>query len=879
MPILFYSELLFIWLDVHLHKTLRSLHWNFLIAITLVVIPCMIATAYSIEMTIKKLHGLVLLFVLITTHTVIAQRPDTYHAGEVRQMLKKLNVLGTVLYVAAHPDDENTSMIAYFANEELYRTAYLSATRGDGGQNLIGPEIREGLGIIRTQELLAARRTDGGQQFFSRANDFGYSKNSGETLNIWEKEQVLSDFVRVFRKFRPDVIVTRFTETRGGHGHHLTSAILAKEAFKLAGDPEAFPEHNLEPWQPSKIFWNTSFWFYRGGNGMDTTDMASVDVGKYNPNLGQSYTEISALSRSMHKSQGFGSTGRRGTNREYLEQWEGEKTKEVFGSIDATWSRVEGAEEVAQYLQMAEDNYDPQDPTESLMALTRAKRALSRLPDQFWKEIKLKEIDQSIAAISGMYFEVVADDYAYVPGDSIKLRLEGISRIGSQFTLKEVRFEPWNQTQDFGVPLKANQRFNHDLQLKVPDDMSLTQPYWLRETSSLGMYTVNDASMIGLPENPAPMNATFLVQLEDQFLEFNASIVYKRNDPVAGETYRPIAITPPVMVNMESEVLVFGDNQSRPIAVTVTSGRANTQGRVELDLPKGWSSTPESQEFDLSIKGQEQVFIFSITPPKKANVDFVSASATLADGSEWSKGINLIAYDHIPTQTTFPDSRVKLVKLELKKTGDKIGYIAGAGDVVADNLRQIGYEVDELQKEDVTTDNLGQYDAVILGVRAFNTVNWLSYKNEELFKYVENGGTMLVQYNTNRRMVTEKVAPYDLTLSRDRVTVEEAEVRMLAPDHPVLNQPNKITAKDFEGWVQERGLYFPNQWADEFTPILSSNDEGETPKDGGLLVAKYGKGHYVYSGYSWFRELPAGVPGAYRLFVNLISLGGDKPSN
>lgn len=830
-------------------------------------------------MTLKKLPGLALILVLVSLQTVTAQRPETYHAGEVRQMLKKLNVLGTVLYVAAHPDDENTSMIAYFANETLYRTAYLSATRGDGGQNLIGPEIREGLGIIRTQELLAARRTDGGQQFFSRANDFGYSKNSDETLNIWEKEQVLSDFVRVFRKFRPDVIVTRFTETRGGHGHHLTSAILAKEAFKLAGDAEAFPEHNLDPWQPAKIFWNTSFWFYRGGDGFDTTGMASVDVGKYNPNLGQSYTEVSALSRSMHKSQGFGSTGRRGESMEYLMQWEGEQTKDVFGGIDASWSRVPGSEEVATYLQMAEDNYDPQDPAESLMALAKAKRSLSRLPDQFWKEIKLKEIDQAIGAISGMYFEVVANDYAFVPGDSIALKLEGITRLGGQFRLKEVRFSPWEQTQDFNVQLKANQRFNHDMQLKVPEDLPLSQPYWLREKSSLGMYTVSDTDMIGKPENLAPMNATFLVQMEDQFLEFDVPIVFKRTDPVAGETYRPIAITPPVMVNMESEVLVFGDDQSRSIAVTVTSGRANTKGQLNLDLPKGWTSSPESYDFELTLKGEEQPFIFEIKPPKKATVDFVSATATLSDGSSWNKGINIIAYDHIPTQTTFPQSTVKLVKLDLQKTGDRLGYIAGAGDVVADNLRQIGYEVDDLGKTDVNLANLEQYDAVILGVRAFNTVDWLAYKNEELFKYVENGGTVLVQYNTNRRMVTDRVAPYDLTLSRDRVTVEEAEVRLLAPDHPVLNKPNKITDKDFEGWVQERGLYFPNAWAEEFTPILSSNDEGETPKDGGLLVAKYGKGYYIYSGYSWFRELPAGVPGAYRLFVNLISVGGDNPSN
>ena len=838
-------------------------------------------------MTLRKISIYLLLWGLVTGFMANAQRPKTYHPGEVRQMLKKLNVLGTVLYVAAHPDDENTSMIAYFANEGLYRTAYLSATRGDGGQNLIGPEIREGLGIIRTQELLAARRTDGGQQFFSRANDFGYSKNSDETLNIWTKEEVLSDFVRVFRKFRPDIVVTRFTPTLGGHGHHLTSAILAQEAFKMAGDPNAFPEQldELEPWQPSKIFWNTSVWFYRGrGIEFDPSDKVPIDVGTYNPNLGQSYTEISALSRSMHKSQGFGSTGRRGKNPEYLVQWEGEQTPDAFGSIDATWSRVEGSAEVAEYLQMAIDNYNPEDIEETMMALIRARKALTRLPDQFWKDIKLKEIDQTIAAINGMYFEVVADDYAYVPGDSIRLELEAISRIGSQFSLKEVRLKPWDHVQDFNVGLNANQRFNHDMRLQIPTDMPLTQPYWLREPSTLGMYTVSDESMIGLPENPAPMTAEFLVGMEDQYLEFEVPVVFKRNDPVDGETYRPIAVTPPVMVNAESEVLVFSNDEGRAIEVKVTSGQANITGNVALDLPKGWGSTPLSHDFEMKVKGEEQLFVFTIKPPKKASVDFVSAKATLSDGTSWTKGINVIEYDHIPTQTTFPNSNIKLVKLDLQKYGDRIGYIEGAGDVVAQNLRQVGYEVDILQKEDINLNNLEQYDAVILGVRAFNTVNWLNYKNEDLFQYVENGGTMIVQYNTNRRMVTQQVAPFDLKLSRDRVTVEEAEVRMLAPDHPVLNAPNKITAKDFDGWVQERGLYFPNQWSDEFTPILSANDPGESPKDGGLLVAPYGKGHYIYSGYSWFRELPAGVPGAYRLFVNMLSIGGDKmggdkPSN
>ncbi len=826
---------------------------------------------------IRTLFSFISLFLLAF---VFAQKPKSYNAGEVRQQLKKLNILGSVLYVAAHPDDENTRLIAYFANEELYRTAYLSATRGDGGQNLVGPEIREELGLIRTQELLAARKIDGGQQFFSRANDFGYSKHPDETLTIWDREKVLSDFVRVIRQFKPDVIITRFTTIPGvTHGHHTTSAILAREAFHLAGDPEAFPEQldDLDPWQPEKLFWNTSWWFYRRtGQKFDTTGLRSVDVGAYNYLLGKSYTEIAAESRSMHKSQGFGATGSRGSEMEYLKQWEGDTTKQIFDGIDTSWGRVENSEGVAFHLTQAERNFDPGNPGKTLDNLYSAREELLKLPDQFWKEIKLSELDEVIRAVTGTYLEVVTNDFSYVAGDSITFKVEAISRIDANLALSEIVVEPLGIANSIDQKLKANAKFTTDFKLVIPDDIGVSHPYWLNGNSTLGMYHVPDASDIGKPENDPVFIARFILKWQDQYLEYAQPVSFKKNDPVDGETYRPVEITPPVMINLDSDIIVFGNGKSKDVEARVIAGKDSIRGNLKFEVPDGWEIRPSGFPVEIDRKNQEITYTFSITPPDGAHeVSFV-ANVALEDGSISSRGKTTIEYDHIPTQTLYPPARIKLVKLDLKTNGKLIGYIEGAGDAIPKNLEQIGYNVQILGKDHVTSSNLSKFDAVILGVRAFNTVDWLSYKNHELFNYVKEGGNVVVQYNTSHRLVTQDIAPYPLKLSRDRVAVESAEIRILNEDHPVLNYPNKITSKDFEGWVQERGLYFPGEWDERFIPILSSNDPGEDPKDGGLLVGKYGDGYYVYSGYSWFRELPAGVPGAYRIFTNLISLGNGE---
>jgi LmbE family N-acetylglucosaminyl deacetylase len=831
-----------------------------------------------------------LLMALLMGASAVAQKVN-YSSAEVYQKLRKLNVLGSVLYVAAHPDDENTSLIAYYANEELYRTAYLSATRGDGGQNLIGPEIREQLGIIRTQELLAARRTDGGEQFFTRANDFGYSKHSDETFNIWDKQQVLADFVWTIRKFRPDVIFTRFNVAPGEtHGHHTASAILAHEAFKLAGDKNAFPEQlkQVEVWAPKRLYWNTSPWFYRQrGIEMDTTGLGKIDIGKYNPVLGMSYSEISALSRSMHKSQGFGSTGSRGENWEYLSQTDGPPSRQPMEGVETSWKRVKGGEKVQPFIDEAIRVYDPLNTEAAFKAVLKAKGALAdHVDDGFWKQIKLREVDDVLIALSGLYLEVRANDFAFVPGDSITLTLEAVNRSTIPLQLSSVGLTKVGVNEALNIDLKNNERITKTWKVKLPDDLAYSHPYWLQNEGTLGMYKVMDQYQIGLPENRPVLEAEFSIY--SSFGNFisksyagilqSRPVVFKRNDPVDGEVYRPLEIQPAVMANVEATAVIFANGSPKPVAVRVIAGQKNVSGDLQLRLPNGWSAAPAKQAFSLTNKGDEQVFTFMVTAPATASEGLLEPVA-IVDGKTFDRGRTVIEYDHIPTQTLYPTSTTRIVKLDLKKVGSEVGYIAGAGDDIPASLEQIGYKVTLLSKDDVTLENLGRFQAVILGVRAFNTVDWLSFKNQELFEYVKNGGNLIVQYNTNGGLVTSDIAPYPLKISRERVAVEEAEVRILDASHPALNMPNKITLKDFDGWVQERGLYFANQWGREFTALLSANDPGEEPRDGGLLIAPHGKGFYIYTGYSWFRELPAGVSGAYRIFTNLISLENDRIDN
>ena len=815
-----------------------------------------------------------------------AQAPKKPTSGDIYESIQKLNFLGKVLYIAAHPDDENTRLISYFSNDIKAQTAYLSLTRGDGGQNLVGPEIRELLGVIRTQELLAARRIDGGQQFFTRANDFGYSKHPNETLAIWNKEDVLSDVVSVIRKFKPDVIINRFNYRTPGttHGHHTSSAMLSSEAFDLAAD-ETYKTHlqNDAIWKPKRLLFNTSWWFYGSRENFekaDKTNLLSIDIGTYYVNKGLSNSEIASLSRSQHQSQGFGSTGTRGSQTEYLEFVKGEFpfNRDVFDGINTSWSRLKGGKRIGEILKKVENDFDFNNPAASISELIKAYKLIDQLNNEHWKLIKIKEIKEIIAACTGLYLEVVANNSSTTPTANNTLKIEAINRSNYNITLKGISIYPLNVENNEGVILSNNKPYRFSMDIKIPLDMAQTSPYWLIEKGSLGMYKVTTKSLIGLPETPRAILANFVVDFNGYPITFTKEVVYKYNDPVKGEVYRPFEILPEVSANFDEKVFIFSEDHPQKISLKVKSVRDNLQGEVRLRVPENWKVTPAKYNFNLTQKGEEQRFEFEVVPP--ANQSEGTISPIIKIGAKtYTNELIEIDYTHIPFQSIVMPSEAKVVRLNIQKKGQVIGYIQGAGDAIPTSLRQIGYTVVELNSEDITFEKLKNFDAIIVGIRAYNTNDRAKFYQKHLHNYVKNGGTMIVQYNTNHRLKVEEVAPYSLKLSRDRVTDENAEVRILNPSHELLNYPNKITSHDFEGWVQERGLYFPSEWDANFEVILSMNDKNEPAKKGSLLVAKYGAGNFIYTGLSFFRELPAGVSGAYKLFANMISIGKNKSNN
>jgi LmbE family N-acetylglucosaminyl deacetylase len=802
---------------------------------------------------------------------------EPMNGGEIQLALQKLNVLGRVLYIAAHPDDENTNLMALWANGSLYETAYLSITRGDGGQNLIGPELRERLGVIRTEELLAARRVDHGKQFFSRAIDFGFSKTAEETMRIWDHDKILSDVVWVIRKFRPDVIVTRFSpEDQLTHGHHTASAILAWEAFAASGDPGRFPEQLafVKPWRPTRLVWNTSPFFFSNRNlPFDPTGLTVLEAGGYSPLLGKAYTEIAAASLSMHKSQGVGSPPRRGARKEYFKLLEGQPmTSSLFEGIDTTWSRVANSESTATQIRQIISQFHPADPAASVPELLQLRQAMSGIKDDSWVPEKKAELDGIIAACLGLHVEASTTNEAVTPGQTATIKLEAINRCNIPVTLQEIRFPLSGDSMKIDAALPSNELVTRDLSCEIPENTPYSQPYWLRTPGTLGAFAVDDQTLVGLPENPPDLPVEIVLQVNGQELRYVVDTKYRMVDPVAGELRRPLVIEPPVFVKVANTVLVFATNQPKSVPVHITAATGPVKGELKLAVPQGWGVYPASLPVDLKAADAETVATFTVKPPDQNSEGTLRAIVSI-DGRDYSFERVRISYPHIGVNTLMPPAEARLVRADIREKGDRIGYIPGAGDDVPESLRQIGYSVKILSESDITVKNLAQFSAVVLGIRAYNTqeriANWLP----ELFAYVKAGGVAIAQYNTLAELKTEQLGPYPLEISRDRVTDENAEVRILAPDHPLMTSPNKITSKDFEGWVQERGLYFPKKWDPAWTQILSCNDPKEKPLDGGLLVAKFGKGFFVYTTYSWFRQLPSGVPGAYRLFANMLSLG------
>jgi len=832
----------------------------------------------------KRLFTLVL-FIGLSPLMLLGQVPKTYTSSEIHHEIKKFNTLGIVLYVAAHPDDENTRLISWLANHRHVETNYISFTRGGGGQNLIGPELGDEMGVIRTQELLAARKIDGGRQFFARTRDFGYSKNPEETFGHWSYEESMSDMVWAIRKLRPDIVINRFDHRTSGrtHGHHTATAILGYESFDISGDPEFFPYQlkYAESWQPQRLFFNTSWWFYGSREAFEEADksnLVTADIGVYFPLLGESNSEIAGRSRSMHRCQGFGTSSTRGSQIEYMELLNGKplvNNEDIFEGIDISWNRVDPSGRLKSLGQQLDQEFDHVHPHLSIPVLLEMKKLINGLNDEFWKKKKLDEVRKLISLCSGLFLETTVDRQYAAAGEMVNYSTEVTMRSPTDARLKSISYYPSGGDTTVNLSLSYNNAYRFTNSFEIPQDADLTTPYWLQEKVTYGLEQVDDISIRGTPETPPYLYVNYELEINGQIVNWKLPVIYKYVEPAIGEVYERFDILPVATVNFLSNKIVFGDESPRELEVSVRASKDNVRGVLELILPDGWQADQTHWDFDINRKGQTQVFSTRLTPPDHPSDEILKLEANV-DGIKYDRSLTVINYDYIPLLNVLSHAEARAVRVDVEITHPRIAYIMGAGDNIPAGLRQIGYQVDMLQPSELLTIPLDNYAAVVTGIRAYNTIDELGFAQDRMLDYVKRGGILIVQYTTPWQLRTDRLSPYHMTISRFRVTDHEAEVRLLVPDHQVLNYPNKITDADFEGWVQERGLYYAGEWGDEFVAILGSNDPNEPSRDGGLLIAQHGEGYYVYTGLALFRQIPAGVPGAFRLFANLLSLSHDR---
>ena len=829
----------------------------------------------------------IVLLAAIVSGTGARGATEPLPTGAIPQELKNFRQTGTVLYLAAHPDDENTELMAAFSRGRGYRTAYLSITRGDSGQNELGPELGEKLGVARTQELLAARRRDGGQQFFTRGIDFGFSKSPGETLRFWDSGQVLGDVVRVIRRFRPDVIITRFPipPGSGGHGHHTASAILAVEAFKLAADPQAYPEQiaqGLKPWQAKRIGWNS--WIPQPGRdpGPLTGPTIQFDIGGNDPVSGEPFGTIANQSRAMHKTQGLGffaaRAGGSGPNLQTFLLLAGDPpVADIMDGVDTTWTRVSGGADLLPLIDAASTGFNPSNPAASVPALLALRAKLQSLPADALVNDKRRALDRIIQSCLGLSVETTLPQAEVVPGEKLSLRHEATVTSSVPVRWISVRYPSIKAAFKIRSNLVANQPVSRATTRTLPLSTPISQPYWLRHEGTTGMFRVDDPSLIGEPENPPAFPVEFVFEVGGQTLVLTDEPVQLIAAASPAQARRRLTVIPPVSLGFASELELFAPNATKEVTVEITAARAGSKGKLRLEAPADWNISPVAQAFALARTGEKSRLTFKVTAPALTSSTNLTASAEI-DGVRYGTERYLINYAHLPLQLLQRTAQIKAVSLEVQIRGQRIGYLPGAGDSIAESLAQMGYAVTPLTGAGLTAEKLHGLDAVVIGVRAFNEREDLAANLPALFSWVEAGGTVIAQYNRPNNLKASQLGPYKLSIEGQapalRITDETAAVTLLAPDHPVLNTPNKIGPADFDGWVQERGAYFPSSWdEDHYTPILAMNDPGEKPLKGGLLVARYGKGYYVYTGLSFFRQLPAGNPGALRLFANLVSLG------
>ena len=789
-------------------------------------------------------------------------------SSQLYHQLLQLRETKRVLYVAAHPDDENTRLIAYLANGEHASVAYLSLTRGDGGQNLIGKELGIELGQIRTQELIKAREIDGGKQYFTRALDFGYSKEPNETLQNWDKEKVLADVVWAIRRFQPDLIITRFNTSPGiTHGHHTTSAILAGEAFSLAGNPTAYPEQlaYVKPWQAKRLFFNA--YNFRGEFEPESGKRYFVlEVGGYNPLLGKTYHQLAADSRTMHKSQGFGSTAGTGNAKDYLEQVGGEAYNlSPFEDISNRWEQLSGGKEVKSRLDELINTFNFSQPDQHLPQLLALRKSILALhPSAPWVDEKVEKLDKLIFQFMGLKMEFLASKEFGYPGEQVPSEL--ILTNPSKIPVSAISLKIYDKDYA-GGDAAANEPIRVPIPLKLQVDQKLSQPYWLQKPVENALFQVASQEKIGIPYELPKVGGFLSFTLGGEVFSLKLPLEYKFNDPVTGEIKEPFTVVPEVDLSLSKEVLFLVQGADATVSVTVNFRNTLLEGSLDFEgLTRDQYTIAGIEE----LPGQKQrIYKVIFLREDKETQKVVHARFTTVSGRVFDQTTQTISYPHIPSLTYFTPATLTLIQADWKVSGEKVGYLVGAGDEVPEVLSALGYDLRILGKDDFRLDFLNQFKAIVVGIRGFNTNEDLALHQSVLMDYVRAGGNLIVQYATSTPLVTKTLGPYPFLIGRDRVTVEGSPVQFDA-SHSLFSYPNVINQKDFEGWVQERGLYFATQIDARYQSPLMLQDPGEQSNKGGLITAKYGDGTYVYTGLSFFRQLPAGVPGAIKLFINLI---------
>ncbi|MEO6391802.1 MAG: PIG-L family deacetylase [Pyrinomonadaceae bacterium] len=877
-------------------------------------------------------RGTVLLLLVVLTLSNLffvspparAQVRPTYDYGALGlgQLLRGLQTTGSVMLTGAHPDDEDSALLAYMARGLPARTAYLSLTRGDGGQNVLGSEQSESLGVIRTEELLQARRLDGAEQYFTRAFDYGFSKSLDEAKSKWPEQLILGDMVRAIRIFRPLVLISRFSGTSAdGHGQHQFAGYLTPRAVVAAADPNQFPEQiraGLPAWKVRK--------FYVSSNPRNQTDPPTLrfDTGRYDPLLGRSYAEIAAEGRSLHRTQEQGNLENRGPRYsgvrlvQGVETWKGPDTS-LFTAIDTSISglgtQVGVTDEAFRFelvrtevaAKRALNEYDPFEPQKIIPALadglnavrkgrTRLK-ALSassaREDADFFLSAKEAEFTEALRRVAGIEIDVIADRETVVPGDTLTVsmqvsnpQLDNVQRIG----MNVINPTGWttvpkpNSANSQVVPATGETEvLQFETKLVAGSALKPTEPFWLTSPRDHDLFRWPDPltpwskrDPLCFPFLPAEIYGEAEFKIGGEIVRFERPIQYRFADAVRGELRRDVNVVPALSLELDQDLLIVPSGTAakpqRLVVVATNNADRPITSQVQLQLPAGWSAAPSTVPLSFKRRGDRLTAVFTVTPRgRPAAGSYPIIAVATADGQKYDQEMHVLSYPHIQTHRIYAPAAATVNVFDLKVAPVRVGYIMGAGDEVPDAIRRMGVPVTMLSESDLAAGDLSQFETIVVGIKATDTRPDFVANHERLLDFARAGGTLIVQYQ-RPTYATLKLPPF-ATQMGPRISDENAPVTILKPEDPLFNWPNKITALDFDGWVQERSLYGFTEFGASYTPVLETHDEGEPAQNGGEVMVPMGRGLYIYTAFAWFRQLPHGVPGAYRLFANMLSRG------